>query len=77
MKAADLYKSEKYTKKFTDAQREETGASELWIKAITGPGHSNIIEAASLATQIKGEAYPAVNAPGGHAVIYRKPHGAM
>ena len=75
LKAAALYESEKYTRKFFETQREETGASELWIRGTAG--RNGIVEAAALATQLHGDAAPNTNAVGGHAIVYRKPHGVM
>lgn len=73
LKAAALYEGEKYTRKFFEAQKEETGASELWIRGTTG--RNGIVGTAALATQLHGNAASNTNAVGGRAIVYRKPHG--
>lgn len=75
IKAAALSQSEKYSKKFDDAQTEETGASKMWIR--TFAYHNAILDAASLATQTTGEASRTVSAHGGYGIVLRKPYGAM
>lgn len=77
LKAADLIMTEKYKDKFAKAMREETAAADTWIAFNIASSRGGILEAASQATQIKGESFPSSASVGGLVIVQRRAHGAM
>lgn len=69
--------SEKYKTNITKALKDETAFTDAWVNVNIFGSTNAILEAASLASQIKGESFPSSNAPGGHAIVQRRAHGAM
>lgn len=77
LKAVKLLHSEKYTLKIAEALRDETASIEQWTNINIVGSRNQLIEAASLATSIKGESFPSSSAIGGQVFVQRVPHGAV
>ena len=77
LKAADLLFSEKYKSAIIESLMEETATSEAWAATNLLGGQNNLREAASLASQVKGETFASTSIPGGEVVVRRRPYGAM
>ncbi|KAI5118594.1 hypothetical protein M0805_004169 [Coniferiporia weirii] len=75
--AADLIVTEKYKKRLIQAQQDETAAVDVWALLNVMGSRNNILEAASLASQVKGESFPSSSVLGGHAIVQRRAHGAI
>ncbi|PAV19094.1 aldehyde dehydrogenase [Pyrrhoderma noxium] len=76
-KAVKLLQSEKYTLKIAEALRDETASIEQWTNINIVGSRNQLMEAASLATSIKGESFPSSSAIGGQVFVQRIPHGAV
>ena len=77
MKAAELLQSDKYKSRLLGSFREEINTSEYMAFMDHRAALGDLMNAASLATQIKGETFPSGVSPGGYAIIQRKPFGAV
>ncbi|KAH8116163.1 aldehyde dehydrogenase [Phellopilus nigrolimitatus] len=77
LKAADLVQTEKYKNKFKQALQDETAATNSWVMINIVGSRGGILEAASLASQVKGESFPSSSAIGGHVIVQRRAHGAV
>lgn len=75
LKAAGLLQTEKYKTKTIQAYKDETSSKDWGIANLMG-SIFGLTEAASLATQIKGESYPS-QAPGGYVIVQRRAHGVV
>lgn len=77
LKAVALMQTDKYKDKIKKALWDETAApKELLMVNVMG-GVTALLEAASLASQVKGTAFPSTFAPGGHVIVQRRAHGAV
>ncbi|KAL5476695.1 hypothetical protein ACEPAI_2881 [Sanghuangporus weigelae] len=77
IKAAELIQTDKYKDKITKALWDETAASKELVMINIRGGHVNLLESASLASQVKGTSFPSSNAPGGHVIVQRRAYGAI
>ncbi|THH08411.1 hypothetical protein EW145_g2724 [Phellinidium pouzarii] len=77
LKAADLIQTEKYKKKITQSLQEETAAVEMWSRINMAGSLAALLEAASMASQVKGEIFPSPSATGGLTLIQRRAHGVI
>lgn len=69
--------SDKYKGMVENAVSEETATDDVWAQTNIIGGLNNLREAASLATQVKGEAFPSTTVPGAEVIVRRRPYGAM
>ena len=77
LKAAELIQTDKYKDKIEKALWDETAASKELVIINVRSGAANLLETASLASQVKGTAFPSAAAPGGHVIVRRRAHGAV
>lgn len=75
-KAAELIQSDKYKAKISQALKDETASISIWADINIAGSVNNLLEAASLASQIKGETFQS-NTPGAHCIVQRRAHGVM
>ena len=76
MKAAELIQTDKYKEKLRKALKDETASVSSWTDINVLGSVNNLMEAAALASQVKGETFQSI-VPGAHCIVQRRAHGVM
>lgn len=77
LKAADLLMTDKYKDTIATAMQEETACSKSWAVGNIAHAAKFLVEAASMATQVKGEAFPSTTIPGAQVIVQARAYGAV
>ena len=77
MRAVNLLESESWQSRFTKAMKDELAFTDLWVLYNLKGAHHQLMDGVASGPAIRGQTFPSTFAPGGHAIVQRKPHGVM